>query len=82
MVRALIAFMEPDCGSGLARFTSVPFTNVQAVPWGTQPAGVSLNKWTMIGSDGITLAQPRALTGFPGLMNYTVTYSASYPTGC
>jgi len=78
------AVVEPECNDGLAKFTSVPFTDVQVVPWnGTpQPAGMSLSKWTMIGSDKTTLAQPGPLSGFPGLMNYTVTYQASGPTAC
>jgi hypothetical protein len=78
------AVVEPECNHGLAKFTSVPFTDVQVVPWnGTpQPAGINLNKWTMIGSDKTTLAQPGALSGFPGLMKYTVTYQASGPTAC
>jgi hypothetical protein len=80
------AVMEPDCRFGLAKFTSVPFTDVQAVPWnGTpQPTGMSLNRWTMTGSDKkkTTLAEPGALFGFPGLMNYTVTYRAGGPTTC
>jgi hypothetical protein len=75
---------EPNCMEGLAKFTSVPFTNVQAVPWnGTaQPAGMSLNKWTMLGKGGKVLAQAGPLYGFPGLMNYTVTYQAGGPTTC
>jgi|ERR1022692_30363 hypothetical protein len=79
------AVVEPDCNiEGLANFTPVPFTDVQAVSWnGTpQPAGVSVNKWTMIGSNKATLARPGPLSGFPGLMRYTVTWDASGPTAC
>jgi hypothetical protein len=72
------AVVEGDCTYGLAQFSSVPFTNVQAVNWGTPPpAGVNLNKWTMIGTNKATLAQAGPLFGFPGMMNYTVTYKTS-----
>jgi hypothetical protein len=73
------AVVEGDCQYGLAQFANVPFSDVQAAPWnGTpQPAGMSLNKWTMIGAKGKKLAQAGTLHGFPGLMNYTVTYKAS-----
>jgi hypothetical protein len=39
---------------------------------------MSLNKWTMTGSDKkkTTLVEPGTLFGFPGLMNYTVSYKA------
>jgi hypothetical protein len=72
------AVVEGDCTYGLAQFSSVPFTNVQAVNWGTPPpAGVNLNKWTMIGTNKATLAQAGPLFGFPGMMNYTITYKTS-----
>ena len=72
--------VEPDC-DGLAQFTSVPFTDVQVASLSglPQPAGLSLNQWTMKGGNGATLAQAGTLYGFPGLMNYTVTYKASGP---
>lgn len=74
------AVVEPDC-NGLAHFTSVPFTDVQVASLTglPQPAGLSINRWTMKGSNGATLAQAGTLYGFPGLMNYTVTYKASGP---
>jgi hypothetical protein len=73
------AVVEGDCKYGLAKFTSVPFTDVQAVPWNGSPtpAGMSLSRWTMAGTKGKTLAQAGPLYGFPGLMNYTVSYASS-----
>jgi hypothetical protein len=76
--------VEGDCQNGLAKFTPVSFTDVQLAPWNGSPtpAGMSLSKWTMVGTNGKTLAQAGTLYGFPGLMNYTVTYKASGLSKC
>ena len=75
------AVVEPECNNGLAKFSSIPFSNVQLESLNIPPTGESLLKWTMTGSDGSTLAQPGPDSGFPGL-NYTVAYKASGPTTC
>jgi hypothetical protein len=76
------AVVEPECNNGLAKFSSIPFTDVQLESLNVTPTGESLLKWTMTGSDGSTLAQPGAVSGFPDSLNYTVTYDASGPTTC
>lgn len=76
------AVVEPECNHGLAKFTTVPFSDVQLDWLNVSPTGVSLQKWTMIGSDGSTLAQPGSVSGFPGSLHYTVTYKRSGPTAC
>ena len=76
------AVVEPECNNGLAKFTTVPFSNVQLDWLNVTPTGVSLVNWTMTGSDGSTLARPGSVSGFPGSLNYTVTYKASGPTSC
>jgi hypothetical protein len=76
------AVVEPECNDGLAKFATVPFSNVQLDWLNVSPTGVSLLKWIMIGSDGTTLAQPGPVSGFNTSPSYTVTYKASGPTAC
>jgi hypothetical protein len=78
------AVVEGNCKYGLAQFTPVSFTKVQAASWGTPaPSSVSLTRWTMTGTSKATLAEAAPQSGFPGLMDYTVTYkTGGLPTTC